>query len=316
MLAPIYPVFLVMKESILFEASKTFVVSLQQLKDLQYQVGQYVSTDLGLESHCQLTLTFILVLLASSMTRTIVGFEVMFEKDTLFYLSTDVALALSISWSIVSSIGAFIKRISKKRKHATAASNAIVLLYAAISIFIRTFSIVLFCTPCLGLMNCLRHLQGEMYPFFNPYRQNVNATTDTFYFGDAEPVPWNVITRWNYTGYKEALPPRHTVYTLFSIEQYFSGFMVALMMNVIMQTVAKKWTNPDVYGKASWIDLGVHSISTTFIPHPLKEWDEEDGSVASHIIRKDLVLREMLASILLNFGFNLMFLSPLIILGN
>ena len=92
--------------------------------------------------------------------------------------------------------------------------------------------------------------------------------------------------------------------------------MVALTMNFIMQTVVKKCTNPDVYGKASWIDLFVHSISTTFIPHPLKEWDEEDGSVASHIIRKDLVLREMLASILLNFGFNLMFLSPLIILGN
>ena len=316
MLAPIYPVFLVMKESILLDASRTLVVSLKQLKDLQYRVGQYVSTDLGLESHCQLTLTFILVLLASSMTRTIVGFEVMFEEDSLFYLPTDVALALSISWSIVSSLSAFLKGISKKRKHSTAASNAIVLLYAAISIFMRTFIIVLFWTPCLGLMNCLRHLQGEMYPFLIPYWKQVNATTDKFYFGKADPILWNVITRWNYTGYEKAEPPRNTLYTIFSIEQYFTGFMVALMMNVIMQTAAKKWTNPAVYGKASWIDLGVHSISTTFIPHPLKEWDEEDGSVASHIIRKDLVLREMLASILLNFGFNLMFLSPIIILGN
>ena len=316
MLAPIYPVFLVMKESILFDASRTYVISLKRLQDLQYQVGQYISTDLGLESHCQLTLTIILVLLASSMTRTIVGFEVMFEEDTLFYLPTDAALALSISWSIVSSISAFLKGISKKRKHSTLASNAIVLLYAAISIFIRTFTIVLFWTPCLGLMNCLRHLQGEMYPFFNPYREYVNATTDTFFFGDADPIPWNVITRWNYTGYQEAEPPRHTLYTIFTIEQYFIFFMVALMMNIVIQTVAMKLTNPDVYGKVRWIDLIVHSISTTFIPHALKEWDEEDGSVARHIIRKDLVLREMLASILLNFGFNLMFLSPLIILGN
>merc|ERR1711884_917656 len=164
-------------------------------------------------------------------------------------------------------------------------------------------------------MNCLRHLQGEMYPFDNPYFGNVNTTKDLFHFGNAEPIPWNVITRWNYTGFKEASPPRYTLYTIFTIEQYFIGFMVALIMNFIMQTVAKKCTNPDVYGKASWIDLFVHSISTTFIPHPLKEWDEEDGSVDSHRIRKDLVLREMLASILLNFGFNLMFLSPLIILG-
>ena len=304
-----------MKESILFEASRTYVVPLKKLKDLQYQVGQYIRTDLGLESHCQLILTIILLLLAHSMTRTLVGFEIIFS-ETLFYLPTDIALACSISWSIVSSIGAFWKGISKKRKHSTFSSNVIVLGYAAISIFIRTFTIVLFWTPCLGLMNCLRHLQGEMYPFSKPYFELVNTTTDTFYFGDAEPIPWNAITRWTYTGISEAQPPSQTLYTIFTIDQYFIGFMVALMMNVIMQTVAKKCTNPEVYGKASWIDLVVHYVSATFIPHPLKEWDEEDGSVASHRTRKDLVLREMLASILLNFGFNLMFLSPLIILGN
>ena len=180
MLAPIFPVFLVMKESILIEASRTFVIPLKQLKDLQCQVGQYVRTDLGLESHCQLTLTIILVLLASSMTRTIVGFEVMFEKETLFYLPTDVALACSIAWSIVSTIGSFFKGISKKRKHSSSASNAIVLLYAVISIFIRTFTIVLFWTPCLGLMNCLRHLQGEMYPFYYPYYGYANVN-DNFH---------------------------------------------------------------------------------------------------------------------------------------
>ena len=305
-----------MKESILLEASKAFVVSLKQLERLQHQVGQYVSTDLGIESHCQLTLTIILVLLAASMTRTIVGFEVMFSKDTFFYMPTDVALAFSIAWSIISAISSFFKCISKKRKHSTATSNGIVLLYAAISIFIRTFTIVLFWTPCLGLLNCLRHLQGEMYPFFNPYYERVNATTDTFHFGNADPIQWNVITRWNYTGRKQAEPPNYTLYTLFTIEQYFIGFMIALMTNVILQTVAKKCTNPEVFGKTSWIDLVVHSVSVTFIPHPLKEWDEEDGSVANHRLRKDLVLKEMLASIMLNFGFNLMFLSPTIILGN
>ena len=308
MLAPIFPVFLVMKESILIEASRTFVIPLKQLKDLQCQVGQYVRTDLGLESHCQLTLTIILVLLASSMTRTIVGFEVMFEKET-------VALACSIAWSIVSTISSFFKGISKKRKHSSSASNAIVLLYAVISIFVRTFTIVLFWTPCLGLMNCLRHLQGEMYPFYNPYYGYANAN-DTFHFGDADSIPWNNITRWTYTAKNQALPPKHTLYTMFTIEQYFVGFMIALTTNVIMQTVAKKWTNPDVYGNASWIDLGIHSISTTFIPQPLKEWDEEDGSVASHRKRKDMVLTEMLTSILLNFGFNILFLTPIIILGN
>merc|ERR1711963_658477 len=110
-LSPIYPVFLVMKEGILREASKVYQVPLKRLTELQNHVGQFVKADLGIESHCQLTLTIILVLLASSETRTIVGFEVMFERETLFYIPTNIALPISIAWSLISCISAFFKGI-------------------------------------------------------------------------------------------------------------------------------------------------------------------------------------------------------------
>ena len=307
-----------MKEGILREASKVYQVPLKRLTELQNHVGQFVKADLGIESHCQLTLTIILVLLASSETRTIVGFEVMFERETLFYIPTNIALPISITWSLISCISAFFKGISKTRKHATATSNGIILMYAAVSIFTKTFSIILFWTPCLGLMDCLRHLQGEMYPFYHPYWQEVNATIDTFYFGDADgadPIPWNKITRWNYIEKEKPEPPSQTLYTLFSIEYYFIGFMIALLLNICLQVVVKRCTNPRVYARLSWIDMIVHGISSTFIPHPMEEWDEEKGTVANHKSRKDMVWKEMLGNTLLNFSFNLLYLSPVIILG-
>ena len=47
----------------------------------------------------------------------------------------------------------------------------------------------------------------------------------------------------------------------------------------------------------------------------MEEWDMEKGDVTMHKARKDLVLKEMMASILLNYGFNFLMLTPLIILG-
>ena len=47
----------------------------------------------------------------------------------------------------------------------------------------------------------------------------------------------------------------------------------------------------------------------------MEEWDERKGTVTMHKQRKDLVLKEVYASIFVNFAFNAVLLSPLIILG-
>ena len=305
-----------MWENILIEVSNTYQVSLKLLSDVKYHVAQFVQVDLGLESHLQLVLSIILLLLVYSETRTIISLEVIFEEETLMFMPTSIALALSITWSLYSCISAHLEGIAKKRQHTTFESTMIILLFTTTSIFIRVFSYIMFLTPCLGLLNCLRHLQGEMFPFYAPYYNHVNASTDSFYFGNGTSyLPWKTITRWKYIGYLDAEPPNQTIYTVFSIEQHFGALLSILVLNVALQTIIKSCANQQIFKKMSWIDCLVHSISCTFIPYPMEDWDEEDGSMVEHKIRQALVLKEMGFSMMLNFGFNLFLLSPIIILG-
>ena len=151
------------------------VVYLNLLKDVKYHVAQFIQADLGLESHLQSVFTIAFVLLAISETRTIVGFEVLFETQTIFYLPTKLALSCSILWSLYSCISSHLKGISQRRDYSTFPSFLVILGFTTISVAIRIFAYILYLTPCLGLWNCLRHLQGEMYPFLLPYQSKVNV---------------------------------------------------------------------------------------------------------------------------------------------
>ena len=311
---PLYPAFLALKESILTYVSNTHKVSIDVLENVKYQVAQFIQADIGLESHIQIILSVVLLLLASSETRTITGLEVLFEEETFFYMPTRLALTISISWSLVSCIKSHFKGISKKRMYSTKSSTLLMFLYTSISIMLRVFSYVLFLTPVLGLFGTLRHLQGEMYPMLYPYYAAVNVS-DTFYFGDAPNISWSQITRWNYISETNAEPPSFTLYTYFTIEQFFVMLIGIFVINMVLQWLAKRITNHETFQDLSFIDCVIHTISCCFIPHPMEDWDEKQGTVLMHKIRKNLVFKEMMASVLVNFGVNLLLLSPLIILG-
>ena len=316
LLTPVYPVFLILKEDILVQASLTYEISAHQLEEARYHVSQFIQGEVGLETHLQIIISLVLLLLANSATRTITGLEVLFEEEMLFYLPTTFALALSIMWSLYSCVSSHMKGISKRREYSTTKSFLIMLIFTMASVSVRVFSCILFLTPALGLMNCLRHLQGEMYPYFNPYykhgRSNMN---DTFHFGNAPTILWGQITRWSYVDEKVANPPSQTLYTLLSIEWYFCLLICSFALNVLLQLIIKRFANEKVFNNMSWIDCLIHGISCCMIPYPMEDWDEKFGTVASYKTRKNMVLKEMLASIMLNFVFNLLFLSPLIVLG-
>ena len=256
-----------------------------------------------------------LLLLASSQTKTITGIEVLFEKETFLYLNAKLALVLSISWSLVSCVKSHITGISKQREHSTTTSSVLLLVFTSASIALSVFSCVLFLTPALGLFNLLRHLQGEFYPFWIPYYYPDFVNDSKFYFGNATPINWTEVSRWSYNSSRNAEPPQLTLYTVLSIEQYFVIFLGVFAIQFAFQLALKMFTNPLALQKLSWIDRLIHMISCSFIPLPMEEWDMEKGTVAMHKTRKDLVFKEMLASILLNFGFNSLLLTPLIILG-
>ena len=314
-LMPILPTILIMRETTLSHASHTFKVSTTILANVKYHVSQFIQADLGLESHLQVIISIILLLLSESKTPTVIGLKVLFERETMLYLPTSTAITFSIIWSLVSCIRSHMKGILKKREYLPTLSYVIMLVFATSSIALRIFSCTLFFTPGLGLFSILRHLQGEMYPFYAPLYEGLDVSTEMFYFGDAPEIPWSKITRWNYTSVDIANPPNQTIYTFFSIGEYFWILMGVLIINIIFQIIGKRYNNPDVYKRLSLLDVIIHGMSCCFIPHAMEEWDEQDGCVTLHKTRKNLVKIEMMTSIVINFSFNIFLLTPLIILG-
>ena len=312
-LVPVYPFVLIIKEAIFVQASKTFEISVEVIEQTKLHVGQFFKVDLGLEAHMQIVLSVVLLLLANSETRTITGLEVLFGQDTLFYLPPKTALGVSISLSLYTCVRSHLRGISKKREYSTVTSTVLMLLFTITSIGLRVSSYILFLTPSLGLFETLRHLQGEMYPYMEPFYNKVN-TSDDFHFGNAPLIPWSQISRWEYKGYANAEAPNYTLYSYFTIEQYFFVLIGILLLNMTLQMVVKIWTNPQVFKNLSWIDCLIHAISSCFIPHPMEEWDVEKGTVAMHRLRKFFVWKEMFSSIMVNFGVNLFLLIPLVVL--
>ena len=312
---PFYPIYFMIQEVVLTEASKDYIVPLDTLTEAKYYMAQYAQVDIGLESHFQLIIAITLLLLANSQTNAISGLETLFENERLFYMNPKVALGISISWSLFSCIKSQIKGMAKKRQHATTMANVLLLIFTSTSIALRVFSSTLYLTPALGLFNTLRHLQGEMYPYWDPYFRPGDINNSVFYFGKAPPMNWTQITRWNYIERENAEPPQTTLYTYFTIEQYLGAFICILALQFVFHLALKILTNPLVFKKLFWIDCVIHSITCCFVPCPMEEWDSEKGTVAMHKARKNLVLKEMLAAMLLNFCVNLFILTPLIILG-
>ena len=315
LLLPFYPIYFKIQEVLLKEASNDYIFPVNSLQEAMYYSAQFIQVDVGLESHLQLIISITLLLLANSQTHTITGLEVLFENETFFYLDAKFALALSITWSLVSCVKSHINGISKQRQHSSTLATVMIFVFTSVSIALRVFCCIFYLTPAFGLFNLLRHLQGELYPHLEPYYYPEDINTFKFYFGNAAPRNWTEVTRWNYISEKNAEPPQLTLYTLFSIEQYLGIFLVIFAIQFAVQLVLKMFTNPIVFKKLSWIDRVIHMISCSFIPLPMEEWDMEKGTVAMHKARKDLVFKEMLASILLNFCFNFLLLTPLIILG-
>ena len=315
LLIPIYPVFLNLRDSLLTYASKSYKISVQLLEDVKFNAAQFIQADIGMESHLQIILSIVLLLQANSETRTIIGLEVLFKDESFLWMSAKSFFVLSTIKSCFSCVTSHIKGINKKREHSTTMSYLTLLIFTSASISLRILSFILYLTPGIGLFNILRHLQGEMYPYHQPFYEKVINLNESFFFGNAPPIPWSKITRWKYVGYTIAEPPEATLYTYYTIDTYFNVLVIAFAVNIYLQWAMKKVTNPEVFRSLSFIESMIHAISCCFIPYPMKEWDEQKGNVSMHQQRKKKVWREMMASIMLNFTINILLLSPLIVLG-
>ena len=139
LLLPLYPIYLKIQEVLLKEASTDYILPANSLQEAMYYSAQFIQVDVGLESHLQLIISITLLLLANSQTHTITGLEVLFENETFFYLNAKLALALSITWSLVSCVRSHITGISKQRQHSTTLATVIIFVFTSVSIALRVF---------------------------------------------------------------------------------------------------------------------------------------------------------------------------------
>ena len=319
-LQPFYPILVILKEKMLNQASKIYEVSASQYAKSKEQMTKFIGADLGLETMYQTAIQLVLVLLAKSETRTIQGLEVIFsDQNEVLGLNPTFIITISTMWSVISCIRSFMKRSNIKREYSTWKSTLANFLFACFSITVRIMSFVLYFTPALGLGNIHRFYQGEMFPFSAPISFDIslkNLDQEYMYFGNAPPVLWSKICRWNYTEDRSnPIPPPLTLYTWFSTEAYFCVFIAILILHPFAVMIGKKLSNPKPFSRLDGLDCLIHCICNTNTPYSMEDWDEEKGQVESHRHRQKLVFRETFVTICINFFFNSILLTPIILLS-
>ena len=161
---------------------------LDQSIELQYHLCSHVKLELGLETIFQLCIKLILLAYSKSKTRTTEGLSTMFEKDFLLGETVDflnviilIFLHTSTYWNFVSNVNSHIQGLSSKRRRFPFASKLAAGFHAFFATTTRILAIIIFFTPSLGLLDTLRHWQGEQFQW-HPAIINEFVTNKSLYF--------------------------------------------------------------------------------------------------------------------------------------
>ena len=118
---------------------------------------------LGLEVFYQVSLQLALLLLTMTNTATVGGLEAFFTKDSA--LDPVTVIILSVCWSLKTSILLHVKILSLEKGFFGFKAKTAAFLWGLVASVRRVMGIVIFFTPCLGLMDLLWHWHAEQFPF-------------------------------------------------------------------------------------------------------------------------------------------------------
>ena len=317
---PLQPLFLLIRLKMALVQRKYYSLSIfrKQLPTyslLKYHATKYTNSILGLETTFQLIILLLLQLYATSETRTSQGLEQLFEQESILFIDPRSFLIITTIWTVISATKSYIAS-SSARDYFPAKSKMVLAGFAGCSLTMRVSSVILYFTPTLGLFNVLRHLQGEMPPYQLPLAfPPDNLPLGTFHFGDAPHLIWSNVSRHNYTGHGRSIPPPVSIYTYFTLEQYFMSFWIILGLQSLLIVILKGVTNKPVFKRQHWLGVTMHALENSHVPFPMEDWDELKGDVKEHEIRAAKVMIEMASVMFVNLVTNAFFLSPMIILG-
>ena len=115
----------------------------------------------------QISLQLLLLLLTQTKTATVGGLEAFFTQDSIFGLPVDprIVIILSVCWSLKTSILLHVKILSLEKGFFGFKAKMAAFLWGLVASVRRVLGIVIFFTPCLGLLDLLWHWHAEQFPF-------------------------------------------------------------------------------------------------------------------------------------------------------
>ena len=272
---------------------------------LTYELKSFVKLELGIESLYQLILQFIFLLMAKTDTPTNL------ISDTLRNIQNNddliELLVLSLLWSFATNILSNNQGLSTRRVFFPIKSQIMAGLYTLFVSSSRILAMVLYFTPMLGLFGLLKHYKAEQTKW-DTWIEHAFVENNTIRVGNVT-VKWSEINRWNGN---EA--PSYELYTIFSIGMYFFAFIALHVLQFAIILIMKlKISQP--FRQLNFIEKFIHLIESLNIPGCVEEWDTQKGNARDHYHRMKSNKTEGLIVISINGIFNLLFLTPLGILG-
>ena len=182
-----------------------------------------------------------------------------------------------------------------------------------ISATTRVMVLVLYFTPGFGLFSILSHWKFEQIPYGERYR---NLTpTDVLYLHKAN-VTWSDMNRWDYSDPTNPTPPPYTLYTAFTLTQYFVGFWVIFFLHVISNVIIKKICSKHFRKNCkSVLAMLLHGVENTNMATVWQDWDVDKGTREDHRDRHSQVIKEMVAIMINKAVFHALMLCPIIYTG-
>ena len=131
-------------------------------------------------------------------------------------------------------------------------------------------------------------------------------------FGNGPPILWKTIDRWNHHSDE---PPSPILYTFFPLKGYFFIFVGILISQAFTIFLTKIQLSHEFCQQQSTIEKFIHVMENCHIGFNTKEWDAAKGNAKAHQRRMLRNQKEVLILIIINFFYNILLLSPIIILG-
>ena len=137
----------------------------------------------------QVTISILLLLLNRTHTPTTGGLEAIFDEKKTGLLDATTILAVSVTWSIFSTIKTHTNLTILDKGFCPTTSKLVALSWSTFATLRRILSLVVVFIPSLGLYSLLNHLKWEQVPF--QFRYEIAQSIS----------PWDKISLFGLNGY-------------------------------------------------------------------------------------------------------------------